>query len=646
VLAKKQEAMYKLSISRKSLGGAVLLAVIFGVSIMLAVNLTFYRPETAENIPENGPQNIVSEPSLPRFASYDELKTFVSTTTASVPYQRDGLFNAPLSPPAPAAQDGAAEKASTEYSKTNVQVEGVDEADIVKSDGTYVYIVSGENITIVKAYPPEEAQVVASISLDETVTGIFVNEDKLVVFSNSYSNIYPTPPLWPEKDLIPPNIQKTSIRVYNVENRADPRIVRDVTLDGNYFESRMIGDYVYVVITESVYLFDGNIILPTVESNGVTEKIEATNIYYSNVTDYSYAFTTIAAVNVKDDNQAPTHETFVLGYAGEIYVSPTNIYFASPGYFDGTQNTSIHRIHVSGGNIVHEANGTVPGYVLNQFSMDEHKDYFRIATTTNDMTRFLEQSTTRNSVYVLDANLDQIGKLEDLAPGESIYSARFMGERCYLVTFKKVDPLFVIDLSDPANPSVLGKLKIPGYSDYLHPYDDNHLIGIGKNTEEAEEGDFAWYQGIKISIFDVTDVTDPKEVAVFSIGDRGTDSPILRDHKALLFDKERGLLAIPVLLAEIDESDYANGVPPYAYGEYVWQGLYVLNVNENSITLKGRISHIEDAQDYLKAGYYFSSEYSVQRSLYINDVLYTISPKMLKLNSLTDLSEIVQIKLP
>ncbi|NIP67558.1 hypothetical protein GWM83_02345, partial [Candidatus Bathyarchaeota archaeon] len=114
-----------------------------------------------------------------------------------------------------------------------------------------------------------------------------------------------------------------------------------------------------------------------------------------------------------------------------------------------------------------------------------------------------------------------MGRLEDLAPGEKIYSARFMGDRGYLVTFRKVDPLFVLDLSQPTNPKVLGKLKIPGYSDYLHPYDENHIIGVGKETVAAEQGDFAWYQGVKISLFDVTDVEDPREIDKYEIGDRG-----------------------------------------------------------------------------------------------------------------------------
>ena len=239
------------------------------------------------------------------------------------------------------------------------------------------------------------------------------------------------------------------------------------------------------------------------------------------------------------------------------------------------------------------------------------------------------------------------GRLEDLAPGEKIYSARFMGDRCYLVTFKKVDPLFVIDLRDPYIPRVLGQLKIAGYSDYLHPYDENHIIGIGKETVEAEEGDFAWYQGVKISLFDVTDVEHPKEIAKYEIGDRGTDSPVLRDHKAFLFDKSKNLLVMPVLVAEIDPAKYPHGIPPNTYGDYVWQGTYVFNISlTQGLVFKGRITHLENDSDLLKSGYYFSSEYSVKRTLYIDNVLYTISDKMIKMNSLQNLEEINEIELP
>ena len=220
-----------------------------------------------------------------------------------------------------------------------------------------------------------------------------------------------------------------------------------------------------------------------------------------------------------------------------------------------------------------------------------------------------------------------------------------MGNRLYLVTFKKIDPLFVIDLTIPSEPRVLGQLKITGYSDYLHPYDENHVIGIGKEAVEAEEGDFAWYQGVKISLFDVSDVEHPKEIDKYIIGHRGTDSPVLRDHKAFLFDRSKGLLVIPVLVAEIDEAKYPGGVPSNAYGDFVFQGAYVFNITLSGFALRGRITHL-NGTELMKSGYYFESSYSVDRSLYIDDVLYTLSAKKIKMNSLENLAEINEIELP
>jgi len=316
------------------------------------------------------------------------------------------------------------------------------------------------------------------------------------------------------------------------------------------------------------------------------------------------------------------------------------MYITYSTYSNGIQGTKVHRISIDEGEIEYQASGAVPGYVLNQFSMDEFNGYFRIATTEGQVWT-TKGTVSQNNVYVLDMELDTIGMLENLAPGETIYSARFMGNRCYLVTFKKIDPLFVIDLSTPANPQVLGQLKITGYSDYLHPYDENHIIGIGKETTEA--GTFAWYQGVKISLFDVTDVAVPKEIVKYEIGDRGTDSPILNDHKAFLFDRERNLLVIPVTVAEVNPAQYPGGIPDWAHGEFVWDGAYVFNISLEGLELKGTITHITNP-DTLKTGYY-QSPYSIQRSLYIDNVLYTISELKIKMNSLTDLSEIGEINL-
>jgi uncharacterized secreted protein with C-terminal beta-propeller domain len=408
------------------------------------------------------------------------------------------------------------------------------------------------------------------------------------------------------------------------------------------------------------YRVTTDVLLPRIHVEDETEVIPATEIFYSNISDTSYSFTTIVALNINDDAQEPTHETIVLGGTSSIYASQNNIYltFYDYSWLEGeTAKTIIHRAKVDEEKITFQAAGEVPGQILNQFSMDEHNGYFRIATTiyANNWRTFVleEESETEtiapepaqntNNVYVLDTNLNVVGKVEDLAPGEQIYSTRFMGNRCYMVTFRNIDPLFVIDLSDPTAPTVLGELKVTGYSGYLHPYDENHIIGIGKETIYDAEDDFAWYQGIKISLFDVSDVSNPVEVDKIEIGERGTDSPILYDHKSLLFDKEKNLLVIPISVAEIDPSDYEGEIPDWAYGKTVWQGAYVFSIDQNGIAIRGRITHIDgDIQSqgmfvYSSYGWY---NYQVKRSLFIEDVLYTISDMKVKMNNLDTLAEI------
>ena len=368
-------------------------------------------------------------------------------------------------------------------------------------------------------------------------------------------------------------------------------------------------------------------------------------IYYTNVTEPWYSFTNILAINVQDPEEQIGYESFLLGPSTTLYASRENIYLTSPSWDWSSDSTNVYKITIDGRSIEFTADGTVPGRVLNQFSMDERDGYFRIAVTSGHVSR--NGASTSNDVYVLNASLGIVGSVTGLAPGEDIYSVRFMGDRCYMVTFKKVDPLFTIDLADPENPKVLGKLKIPGYSDYLHPYDENTLIGIGKETVEAEEGDFAWYQGVKIRLFDVSDVENPRELAKIEIGDRGTDSPALDDHKAVLFSRERNLLVIPITVAEVDEDDYSGTPPDSAHGEYVYQGAYVFHVSrEDGIEVTGRVTHIDDPETFLKSGYYFDSDLFVERSLYIEDNLYTISQGMVKVNALADLTEIASVPLP
>jgi uncharacterized secreted protein with C-terminal beta-propeller domain len=335
-----------------------------------------------------------------------------------------------------------------------------------------------------------------------------------------------------------------------------------------------------------------------------------------------------------------------------MYVSQNHVYISGPSglasaySWAGSTDTDIHRFRIRGGSVEYACSARVPGTILDQFSMDEFRGHLRVATHAGTVLRMGVGSAT-NSVYVLDDALNITGGLTGLAPGEYLHSVRFMGERAYLVTFKKVDPLFVIGLADPAAPTLLGALKIPGFSDYLHPWSEHLLIGVGLDTVEAEEGNFAWFQGVKVSLFDVSDPTDPRELSTLVIGHRGSNTPVRTDHHAFLPIPHRGLAVLPVSVSMIEEPNgKANqgGVP-------VWQGAYVLDISENlGIQVMGTISH-GDGGDCGES-YYWGADPSypgpncqVDRALYIGDVLYTLSPRLIKANSLLTLATLGRLSL-
>ncbi|NTV89009.1 MAG: hypothetical protein HGA22_01385, partial [Clostridiales bacterium] len=368
-----------------------------------------------------------------------------------------------------------------------------------------------------------------------------------------------------------------------------------------------------------------------------------------------------------DEPEKPMTAGAWLGAGEEIYVSQNNLYVSINEGYSGIrpmrfmaaqfmppaqqEATLVYKFALKDGTVTYQARGQVPGTILNQFSMDESgSGYFRIATTEGQ-SFWMGDGTSSNNVYILDSGLNITGRLEDLAKGEKIYSVRFMGDRGYVVTFRTVDPLFVIDLKDQQKPSVLGSLKIPGYSDYLHPYDENHIIGFGKDTITVSQKDSsgnvtdttAFYLGMKVALFDVSDVANPKVQSEIKIGDRGTDSELLNDHKALLFDKEKQLLAFPVNETKVDGPIVdANGYPNY--GSMVFSGAYVYNLNlTDGFTLKGKITHVS-SEEYMKSGYYeINYDKQIRRMLYIGDVLYGASNSMLsayKLSNLEDLGSV------
>jgi inhibitor of cysteine peptidase len=596
-------------VKRKTVAYGVAAVLLATFVTAFAYNFGVYNPETETPLPP-----IPTPPSsiLATFQSSEELRDFlVSNSEIQGPFPFYGpadvlrLNTMVEGLDAQVSSPGLVVSYPTEYdySTTNIQVAGVDEADIVKTDGQYLYVLSGDSLLIVRAYPPESAEVIANVTFgDLHPVGIFVNGNRLTVLGSKY--VVPTSPYNYGFYMID---IKTFARVYDIQDRANPVLLRDLMLTGSYFNSRMIEDYVYFVVSQPAYIIYDTIILPKIYSNDqLVKEIAPSEIHFYNGSDNYYQYTTFVAMNMQNATEAPTYMTLMLGGTSNMYASQNNTYITFPEFHG---NTTIYRVRIQGNNMTAEAKGHVLGNELNQFSMDEYNGFFRIATTkwTSD--------GSKNNLFILNMSLNVVGKLEGLASGERIYSARFMGDRCYLVTFRQIDPFFVIDVGDPTEPKVLGYLKIPGFSGYLHPYDENHIIGIGKQDNN-----------VKLSLFDVTNVTAPTETAKYVVQADWSDSTVLTDHKAFLFDKPKQLLALPV------------SITLYSPDYIIKQGLSVFNITlTKGFILKGNVTHQEVGTNG------WDSSYNVKRALYIEDVLYTVSDNKIKLNSLENLTLLKEI---
>jgi inhibitor of cysteine peptidase len=665
-----EKSMVQKEIKRKT-------SVYATVAILLATVLVsmVYVFGSSPNLPFT-PSLTIS--GMKTFSSMDALEDYLNATSENgLPQIYGGQSTFVTS--APNAERAGAHDTG-DYSSTNIQVAGVDEADTVKTDGQYIYTLStaqnsgiyyydfrlqAANYLYIVNADPNNAKVISKIALgnDSNPDGLFLSPDstRLIVILNKYQQY--SPRALGEISIMPYfSDVSTSMYVYDISNKASPILTRNFTVSGSYFNSRMIGNYVYTVTTQNAYVYNGAVTVPAVYQEGKAFAASPDSIFYADMNQSNYySFTSFYGVDISDDQKQPTNMTVLMSGASTMFVSHDNIYVAYPNWVNGTDLTSIYRVKITGLQLTLEAQGAVPGYTINQYAMDEYNDNLRIATNlwqnTGESMAFGGQSSQINNVYVLNQNLSTIGKLEGLAKGENLHSVRFMGDKCYLVTFIRTDPLFVIDLSQPANPTVLGELKIPGYSDYLHPYDETHLIGVGKEAIEDQEQDFAWYQGIKLSLFDVSNVNNPVQLSNYVIGNRGTDSPVLSDPKAFLFDKTKNLLVIPVSLALVDNATIQEQLKygqlaASAYGTTVWQGAYVFSLTTNGgFTLIGNITHFDSAllnnQGQLSnpSDYWNTQNNWITRALYIGNTLYTVSNGEVKLNSLTDMSQIDQVKL-
>lgn len=592
------------------------------------------------------------------------------------------------------ATDGGAPSndAPDDFSETNVQEAGVDEPDLVKTDGEYLYLAQRGELTIVDSWPSEESHKVSSLPIEGYPYSLFLRGDRALVFSSDYDLSDDGPAAGFRYG------QGTRLTVVDVADRAAPTVLREIDIEGWFTNARMIDGDVYTVVQSYTdmppelwnILWDGTVPLPEpqweapeVVQAGIRGQARALlrpfveqavaaagpDAVLPHVVDRPAGevgtLSTLLGCSdlyrpeatVRPSVLSVVHLDLDAGTAGgavtaeglladgwTVYASQEHLYVAQTswwwwwGWGDLDLETHIHRFALDGADTVYEGSGAVPGWVLNQFSLGEHDGYLRVATTDVDWWWGVAQSgetEPANNVFVLDLDdgeLVTVGSRRGIAPGERIFAARFQGDRGYLVTFEQIDPLFTLDLSDPTAPAVVGILEVTGFSSYLHPVGDDRVISVG--MEGTEDGQIL---GLAVSLFDVSDFGAPALLDRFLIeSDDWSWSEALYDHHA--FTYFNGVLTLPIYTYEWD-----NG----PYGSY-FSGLLALDVDlDQGFTEIGRIDHTGFVQQSECLWYTGEGETSVpcddqwwyawvRRGVIIEDALYSISDYGIKVNAIED----------
>lgn len=536
------------------------------------------------------------------------------------------------------AQSSASEDKATanNESTTNNQVEGVEEGDIVVVKDGFIYTAKDQSITVVNAKDPKNLKMATSIKLKESqyISKLALYDNLLIVIGDQYIEKART--------------AMVTASFYDISNPSNPKHVRDVGQEGFLQDIRITKDTLYLIgnMYPNYWMLqeDNKTDLKpkTFDSMAGSEykhlPLEKISIL-PNTMDGTYSL--ITAVDLKNGAKTTANTKGYLGGSSGLYMSENALYLTTPMYESSNDissekrvmdmiwlprsaDTQIFKWNVDGTTLNFAGSTEVKGTVLNQYSMDEYKGNFRIFTTEGNT--WDEKSTSYNHLFILDEHLKTLGSVKDMAPGEKIYSARFMGEKAYVVTFKQVDPLFVIDVANPKKPTVLGELKIPGFSNYLHPLDETHLIGIGYDTEQRYDSytkrNFTVTTNMKLSLFDVSDFRNPKEQSTVKIGGKGSSSEVQYNPRALFRNKEFNYFGFPVVLYEAGKGDEVI---------YQGQGAQIYEITaEKGIVLKGNIINRNNDESYE------NWEQVVQRVVYIDDTLYTIARNEVKSYQLND----------
>lgn len=535
---------------------------------------------------------------------------------------------------------------SSNSSTTNNQVDGVEEGDIVVVKNDIIYAVKDQSISVVDASNPNSLKLATTVKLKESqyISKLALYDNVLIAIGDEYIEKVGT--------------SMTTATFFDITNPKNPKFIREVAQEGHLQDIRITNDTLYLIgnMHPNYWLLEQGQtpdLKPKTYDSSVSKEYKSLPIekisILPNTMDGTYSL--ITAVDMKNGATTTANTKGYLGGSSGLYMSENALYLTTPMY-DGNRggtadkrvmdmiwmptpvDTQVFKWDIDGTALNFVGATKVKGIALNQYSMDEYKGDFRIVTTEGNMRD--EQNVSRNHLFILDKNLKELGSVKDLAPGEKVYSARFMGGKAYVVTFKQVDPLFVIDVENSKKPTVLGELKIPGYSNYLHPLDDTHLIGIGYDTEERydeySKRNFTVTTNMKMSLFDVSDFQNPKERSTVKIGGKGSNSEVQYNPKALFRNSEYNYFGFPVVLYEAGKEDEIV---------YKGQGAQIYEITaEKGIVLKGNIIS-KDTDDL-----YENWEQLVQRVVYIDDTLYTVARNEVKSYQLKDFKSLdtLQIK--
>lgn len=582
----------------------------------------------------------------------------------------------PASVTRPIFTQGARPPGAASASGTNNQVAGVDEADIVKTDGRWVYLVANGALRILEGLSPE---VVSVTKVPGDAREMFVEGDRAVVYTSSGTARQRC--TYGYDCTFGGDGTATKILVFDISDRAKPKIAREIDLSGSLLAARRIGNAVHTVVADGdadvppyetwpanlsicgtsekvarerfaklraeneARIRRGALGFPTLTEKGKTKTL-CSGLMRTAIRD-GRTFTSVVSFDLSDDASPPATATMqsrpgaVFASENALYVSVVHQKASSEGrwysfYSSVDEASEIHKFAIGAKPAAtkYVGSGIVPGHVLNQFAMDEWYGYLRVATSRGQVPDPNVHSIVSVLAETEGGHLVRVGAIDEIAPGEDIRAVRFDDDRAYVVTFKKTDPLFVMDLGHPAKPRILGELKIPGFSTYIHRIDPEHLLSIGFDADD--EGSFAYFDGVLLQLFDVKNPTDPKLLHKEKIGTRGSSSAAATDHLAFNFLADRGLVAIPMTICEGGGRGRHGREPTFS-------GLLVYGVDiERGFERLGGIDHAKEGATCNT--WWSTADSAVKRSVFLDDLVYSIAKDRVKVQRMsrfgTDVADI------